>query len=65
MGTYSAALADPERKRKAWRNKKLTRLNPFSIDYNRGPGPVLVVLRKPTGRDIGSRYELGQVLGRG
>ncbi|CAL9036964.1 unnamed protein product [Musa banksii] len=65
MGTYSAALADPERKRKAWRNKKLTRLNPFSIDYHCGLVPGLIVLMNPTSRDIGSRYELGQVLGRG
>ncbi|CAL9132046.1 unnamed protein product [Musa acuminata subsp. burmannicoides] len=65
MGNCCAAPADPERKKKARRKKKEKRPNPFSIDYNRGPGPVLVVLRKPTGRDIGSRYELGQVLGRG
>ncbi|THU55826.1 hypothetical protein C4D60_Mb11t10710 [Musa balbisiana] len=65
MGNCCAAPADPERKKKARREKKEKRPNPFSIDYNRGPAPVLVVLRKPTGRDIGSRYELGQVLGRG
>nr|AIU98508.1 calcium-dependent protein kinase [Musa acuminata AAA Group] len=65
MVNCCAAPADPERKKKARRKKKEKRPNPFSIDYNRGPGPVLVVLRKPTGRDIGSRYELGQVLGRG
>ncbi|CAL9205874.1 unnamed protein product [Musa hybrid cultivar] len=65
MGNCCAAPADPERKKKARRKKKEKRPNPFSIDYNRGPGPVLVVLRKPTGRDIGSRYEMGQVLGRG
>ncbi|CAL9068801.1 unnamed protein product [Musa banksii] len=65
MGTCCAAPTDPERKRKAWRNKKLTRPNPFSIDYHRGLVPGLVVLMNPTGRDIGSRYELGQVLGRG
>ena len=41
--------------------------NPFSIDYNRSapPGPRLVVLREPTGRDIAARYELGGELGRG
>ncbi|CAL9070967.1 unnamed protein product [Musa textilis] len=65
MGNCCAAPADPERKKKARRKKKEKRPNPFSIDYNRGPAPGLVVLRNPTGRDIGSRYELGQVLGRG
>ncbi|CAL9068807.1 unnamed protein product [Musa banksii] len=45
MGNCCAAPADPERKKKARRKKKEKRPNPFSIDYNRGPGPVLVVLR--------------------
>ncbi|KAJ8510328.1 hypothetical protein OPV22_000762 [Ensete ventricosum] len=65
MGNCCAAPADPERKKKARRKKKEKRQNPFSIDYNREPAPGLVVLKRPTGRDIGSRYELGQVLGRG
>ncbi|TKY53337.1 Calcium-dependent protein kinase 8 [Spatholobus suberectus] len=30
-----------------------------------GPGRKLVVLKEPTGRDIGLRYELGRELGRG
>ncbi|CAL9131910.1 unnamed protein product [Musa acuminata var. zebrina] len=59
MGNYCAVPADPERKRKAGRNKKLTRLNPFSIDYHRGLVLGLVVLMNPTGRDIDNRYELG------
>ncbi|PWZ23051.1 Calcium-dependent protein kinase 8 [Zea mays] len=45
--------------------------NPYNVAYNRGaapPAPVrpgLVVLRDPTGRDLGAEYELGGELGRG
>ncbi|KAK7345058.1 hypothetical protein VNO77_15443 [Canavalia gladiata] len=33
--------------------------------YNDGQGKKLVVLKEPTGRDIGLRYEMGRELGRG
>nr|DAD42375.1 TPA_asm: hypothetical protein HUJ06_000605 [Nelumbo nucifera] len=43
--------------------------NPFSADYagsySSGGGNKLSVLKDPTGRDIGSTYELGRELGRG
>lgn len=49
--------------------KKAAKPNPFSVDYatHNGPGaaPKLRVLKEPTGRDIGTRYELGRELGRG
>ncbi|RWV98029.1 hypothetical protein GW17_00039145 [Ensete ventricosum] len=65
MGDCCAAPADPERRgRREGRKSRLGRTNPFSIDYDRGPVPGLVVLRNPTGRQIGSRYELGQMLDR-
>ncbi|CAL9137328.1 unnamed protein product [Musa acuminata var. zebrina] len=64
MGNCCVAPADPEKKKKR-KNKKEKRQNPYSIDYNRGPARGLVVLKNPTGRDIGCRYELGQELGRG
>jgi calcium-dependent protein kinase len=49
------------------KQKKGKKPNPFSIDYNRSvlPGPKLVVMQEPTGRDITARYELGRELGRG
>ncbi|KAJ6814695.1 calcium-dependent protein kinase 20-like isoform X1 [Iris pallida] len=67
MGNCCATPVDASEraKHKQKRNKKP---NPFSIDYNRGggaDGTGLVVLKEPTGRDIGARYELGQELGRG
>ncbi|KAG6520436.1 hypothetical protein ZIOFF_017492 [Zingiber officinale] len=64
MGNCCGAPADPEKKG-ARRKKKEKKPNPFSIEYNRGPTPTLVVLKNPTGRNIGSRYKLGQELGRG
>jgi calcium-dependent protein kinase len=44
--------------------------NPYNVAYNRGAAPPparlgLVVLRDPTGRDLGATYELGGELGRG
>ncbi|WOL11686.1 calcium-dependent protein kinase 20 [Canna indica] len=59
MGNCCAAPSDPEKKA-----KKKDKPNPFSIDYKGGSGAG-TVLRDPTGRDIGSRYELGKELGRG
>lgn len=59
--------ASPAGSKKA-KHKKGKKPNPFSIEYNKGPtpsGPKIVVLKDPTGRDIGSRYELGHELGRG
>uniref|UniRef100_A0A0E0KKJ0 non-specific serine/threonine protein kinase n=1 Tax=Oryza punctata TaxID=4537 RepID=A0A0E0KKJ0_ORYPU len=56
------------------RRRKQKKANPFTVAYNRGPSaagaaaggrPGLVVLREPTGRDLGARYELGGELGRG
>ncbi|WOL04002.1 calcium-dependent protein kinase 20 [Canna indica] len=64
MGNCCAAPADPEKKR-AKKKTKEKRPNPFSIEYNRAPAPGLVVLKNPTGRDIGSRYQLSNELGRG
>ncbi|CAL9150145.1 unnamed protein product [Musa hybrid cultivar] len=63
MGNCCMTLADPEKKKR--KKKKEKRPNPFSFDYNRGPGAGLAVLTNPTGRDIGSQYELAQELGRG
>eukprot|EP00268_Persea_americana_P015292 TRINITY_DN1698_c0_g2_i4.p1 TRINITY_DN1698_c0_g2~~TRINITY_DN1698_c0_g2_i4.p1 ORF type:complete len:531 (+),score=93.01 TRINITY_DN1698_c0_g2_i4:954-2546(+) len=51
------------------RKKKEKKQNPFSIDYsvNHGSsaGNKLWVLKDPTGRDIGTSYDLGRELGRG
>lgn len=50
------------------KKKKAAKPNPFSVDYatHNGPGaPKFRVLKEPTGRDVGSRYELGRELGRG
>ncbi|XP_042463108.1 calcium-dependent protein kinase 20-like [Zingiber officinale] len=65
MGNCCAAPADPEKKRARRKRGKEKRPNPFAVDYNRGPAPTLVVLRNLAGRNLGSRYELGQELGRG
>ncbi|KAG0485507.1 hypothetical protein HPP92_009586 [Vanilla planifolia] len=70
MGNYCcAAPVDPSENRvKAAKKKKGKKPNPFTVEYNRTPNagvPKLVVLENPTGRDIGSRYELGNELGRG
>ncbi|XP_009394399.2 calcium-dependent protein kinase 20 [Musa acuminata AAA Group] len=64
MGNCYAAPIDPEKKATT-KKKKDKKSNPFSLDYRRGGTPRLVVLKDPTGRDIGSRYDLGQELGRG
>ncbi|XP_010546723.1 PREDICTED: calcium-dependent protein kinase 32-like [Tarenaya hassleriana] len=57
------SLAQHEKKK--GRNKP----NPFSIDYGLhhggGAGHKLVVLKEPTGREIGLKYTLGRELGRG
>ncbi|XP_058073634.1 calcium-dependent protein kinase 20-like [Magnolia sinica] len=48
--------------------KKAKKQNPFSIDYNvthGSGGGKFSVLKDPTGRDIGTRYDLGGELGRG
>ncbi|KAG0487262.1 hypothetical protein HPP92_009357 [Vanilla planifolia] len=70
MGNYCcAAPVDPsENREKAAKQKKGKKPNPFTVEYNRTPNvgvPKLVVLENPTGRVIGSRYELGNELGRG
>ncbi|KAG1347633.1 calcium-dependent protein kinase 20 [Cocos nucifera] len=57
--------ASPGSGKKQQKQKKGNRPNPFSLDYNKPPAPKLTVLKDPNGRDIGSRYELGQELGRG
>ncbi|KAF8646174.1 hypothetical protein HU200_065944 [Digitaria exilis] len=48
---------------------KAPKANPYNVAYNRGAAPParpgLVVLRDPTGRDLGAHYELGGELGRG
>ena len=49
---------------------KKQKANPYNVAYNRGAAPPsarpgLVVLRDPTGRDLGAQYELGGELGRG
>ncbi|CAL9050310.1 unnamed protein product [Musa banksii] len=64
MGNCCAVPVDPETTTTK-NKKKEKRPNPFSISYLRGPAPTLVVLKEPTGRDIESRYDLGQELGRG
>ncbi|WOL16916.1 calcium-dependent protein kinase 20 [Canna indica] len=64
MGNCLAAPVGPEKKA-ATKKKKEKRTNPFAVEYYRGVSPSLVVLKDPTGRDIGSRYELGEELGRG
>ncbi|PKA58235.1 Calcium-dependent protein kinase 8 [Apostasia shenzhenica] len=69
MGNCCVTPVDPyDKKEKREKNKKGKKPNPFSVEYNRAPntgGPNLIVLREPTGRDIGSHYELGNELGRG
>jgi len=50
--------------------RKKPKANPYNVAYNRGAAPLparpgLVVLRDPTGRDLGAHYELGGELGRG
>ncbi|KAG0492702.1 hypothetical protein HPP92_006100 [Vanilla planifolia] len=65
MGNCCVRLVDKKGKKGKKSEKKE---NKFSVENNRTPsagGPTLVVLKKPTGRDIGSRYELGNELGRG
>lgn len=76
MGNCCVVLkADDSRKKVKKKEKKP---NPFASNYNQSPipssssggggsvaGKKLVVLRNPTGRDIGSSYELGPELGRG
>ncbi|CAL9115834.1 calcium-dependent protein kinase [Musa troglodytarum] len=64
MGNCYAAPIDREEKATT-KKKKDKKSNPFSLDYRRGGTPRLVVLKDPTGRDIGGRYDLGQELGRG
>ncbi|KAJ8485759.1 hypothetical protein OPV22_018244 [Ensete ventricosum] len=64
MGNCCVVPIDPE-KTTTTKKKKEKRPNPFSISYLRGPAPTLVVLKEPTGRDIESRYDLGEELGRG
>lgn len=54
----------------AGKKKGKNKQNPFSIDYAvnhgfGGGGNKLLVLKDPTGRDIGITYELGRELGRG
>ncbi|EER93237.1 hypothetical protein BDA96_01G046200 [Sorghum bicolor] len=49
---------------------KKQKANPYNVAYNRGAAPPsarpgLLVLRDPTGRDLGAQYELGGELGRG
>ncbi|KAF8398387.1 hypothetical protein HHK36_017314 [Tetracentron sinense] len=62
MGNCCASAGVSERKR----GKKQ---NPFSIDYavnhGSGGGNKPSVLKDPTGRNIGIRYDLGRELGRG
>ncbi|KAG0460924.1 hypothetical protein HPP92_020878 [Vanilla planifolia] len=69
MGNCCVTPVDSsEKKEKKVKNKKGKKQNPFSIEYNRTPytgGPKLVVLKESTGSDIGSRYQLGNELGRG
>ncbi|PKU67785.1 calcium-dependent protein kinase 20-like [Dendrobium catenatum] len=68
MGNCCARPVDSSDKVEKAKNKKVGKQNPFSVDYNRSPiagVPKLVVLKAPTGRDIGSSYELGDELGRG
>ncbi|PKA59946.1 Calcium-dependent protein kinase 8 [Apostasia shenzhenica] len=68
MGNCCAAQADPSEKKEKVKAKKEKKPNPFAVEYNRTPNagaPKLVVLKEPTGHDIGSLYELGDELGRG
>lgn len=68
MGNCCVRPVDSSDKAEKAKNKKGNKQNPFSVEYNRipiGGAPRLVVLKQPTGRDIGSRYELGDELGRG
>ncbi|KAH0449534.1 hypothetical protein IEQ34_020226 [Dendrobium chrysotoxum] len=68
MGNCCATPVDSLEQENKTKQKKGKKPNPFSVEYNRTPnsgGPKLVVLKEPTGSDIGSRYELGVELGRG
>ncbi|WOK92414.1 calcium-dependent protein kinase 20 [Canna indica] len=63
MGNCYATPANSENRKT--KQKKDRRTNPFCSDIYRRGGSRLVVLKDPTGRDIGSRYNIGDELGRG
>ncbi|BAF13566.1 calcium-dependent protein kinase 8 [Oryza sativa Japonica Group] len=73
MGNCCGTPATAEEGGKRRRRGKQKKANPFTVAYNRAPSsagaaagrPGLMVLRDPTGRDLGARYELGGELGRG
>ncbi|KAL0921694.1 hypothetical protein M5K25_008794 [Dendrobium thyrsiflorum] len=69
MGNCCTSPVDPsEKKEKKRKNAKGKKPNPYSVEYNRTPIPgalKLTVLKESTGKDIGSRYQLGNELGRG
>ena len=52
-------------KNKKKKNKKKQNAFDDGISYHHHSGNKLVVLKEPTGREIGLRYELGRELGRG
>lgn len=65
MGNCCATPSTGTHERKKGKKKQ----NPFSIDYGQNQhgngGHKLIVLKNPTGREIGLKYELGRELGRG
>ncbi|KAK8943323.1 Calcium-dependent protein kinase 7 [Platanthera guangdongensis] len=68
MGNCCAMPVESLERESKMREKKGKKPNPFSVEYNRTPNcdlPKLAVLKDPTGRDIGTRYVLGEELGRG
>ncbi|ONM10612.1 Calcium-dependent protein kinase 2 [Zea mays] len=70
MGNCCATPSTTEESGKSRQKKPKQKANPYNVAYNRGAAPAaarpgLVVLRDPTGRDLGAQYELGGELGRG
>ncbi|KAK6941843.1 EF-hand domain [Dillenia turbinata] len=65
MGNCCANPSGSQSEKKKGKNKP----NPFSIDYQSyatgNGGHKFTVLKDPTGREIGQKYELGRELGRG
>lgn len=68
MGNFCVTPSKSQAKKEKKKKKQQQKENPFSSDtvnYKGNAGSKLSVLKNPTGRDIGLRYQLGEELGRG